>query len=356
MDVTFTKLGFHEPETLSGLLMAFQAPEEQSKSTGSSSPINTPPISGTLNDQGKVPIADILEQTDHGTYPKKETAYPISLASLEILNSYSNLSRRLSGSSAVKQSTHVDPPIGGEKKLSTEEVMRIAGEQYLTTGENLSSPSIRDSSKLSHLTKEDVKNIELANLLLSSAEKISNQQYDRAKRLLMVCDFESSPVGNPVQRLVFHFADALWERAERETGMKSLKPEYIEREADVDKALRGYHPVVLAIYQAVPFGKLVQFTASQVIIGALDSATKIHVIDLEPRTGMQWTILMQSLSERSEYPVEHLKITMVGDSTGKMEETGTRLLNFAKTLKLPLVFKLITVSNVEQDMREDFLS
>ncbi|ERN02114.1 hypothetical protein AMTR_s00045p00167420 [Amborella trichopoda] len=321
MDVTFTKLGFHEPETLSGLLMAFQAPEEQSKSTGSSSPINTPPISGTLNDQGKVPIADILEQTDHGTYPKKETAYPISLASLEILNSYSNLSRRLSGSSAVKQSTHVDPPIGGEKKLSTEEVMRIAGEQYLTTGENLSSPSIRDSSKLSHLTKEDVKNIELANLLLSSAEKISNQQYDRAKRLLMVCDFESSPVGNPVQRLVFHFADALWERAERETGMKSLKPEYIEREADVDKALRGYHPVVLAIYQAVPFGKLVQFTASQVIIGALDSATKIHVIDLEPRTGMQWTILMQSLSERSEYPVEHLKITMVGDSTGKMEET-----------------------------------
>ncbi|ERN02118.1 hypothetical protein AMTR_s00045p00168010 [Amborella trichopoda] len=44
---------------------------------------------------------------------------------------------------------------------------------------------------------------------------------------------------------------------------------------------------------------------------------------------------------------------MVGDSGERMEETGTRLLNFAKTLNLPFVFKSITVSNVELDMREE---
>ncbi|KAL4202893.1 hypothetical protein AMTRI_Chr02g223510 [Amborella trichopoda] len=324
---THHTLGFHESETLSG----------------SSSPINSPPISGLLNDQEKVPIADILDQTDRGTSPKKEKAYPISLAYLEILQSYSKFQRHLSGSCAVKQSTNIDTSIGGERKPST----------YLNTAENLSSPSIPYSSKLSGLTNEDANNIELAHLLLSLAEKISNQQYDRAKTLLMLCDFESSPVGNPVQRLVFHFADALWEKVERETGMKSLKPECIEGEADVDKVFKGYHPAVLATYKAVPFAKLLQFTASQVIISPLASATKIHLIDLEARTGMHWSMVMQSLSERSKYPVELLKITMVGDSGERMEETGTQLLNFAETLKLPFVFKSITVSNAEQDMREE---
>ncbi|ERN02115.1 hypothetical protein AMTR_s00045p00167670 [Amborella trichopoda] len=249
---THHTLGFHESETLSG----------------SSSPINSPPISGLLNDQEKVPIADILDQTDRGTSPKKEKAYPISLAYLEILQSYSKFQRHLSGSCAVKQSTNIDTSIGGERKPST--------------------------------------------------------QYDRAKTLLMLCDFESSPVGNPVQRLVFHFADALWEKVERETGMKSLKPECIEGEADVDEVFKGYHPAVLATYKAVPFAKLLQFTASQVIISALASATKIHLIDLEARTGMHWSMVMQSLSERSKYPVELLKITMVGDSGERMEETDMR--------------------------------
>ncbi|ERN02117.1 DELLA protein RGA2 [Amborella trichopoda] len=269
-------LGFHESETLSG----------------SSSLINTPPLSGSLNDQEKVPIADILEPTDHGASPKKEKAPPISLASLEILKPYSKFSRHLYGSDAVKQSTNIDTQIGGERKLSTEEILRIAGQQYLTTGENLSSSPKPFSFKLSDLTDEDVNNIELAHLLLSSAEKISNQQYDGAKRLLMVCEFESSPVGNPLQRLVFHFAVALWEKIERETGMKSHKPEYIEGEANEDKMLKGYHPAVLAVYQAVPFAKILQFTASQVIIGALASATKIQLIDLEARKGLHWTMVM----------------------------------------------------------------
>ncbi|ERN02116.1 hypothetical protein AMTR_s00045p00167910 [Amborella trichopoda] len=215
--------------------MAFLAPEEQSESTGSSSTINTPPHSGSLNDQEMVPIADVLAQTDHGTSTNKEKPYPISLASLKILKSHRELSRRLSGSSAVKRSTNIgrERKLGGERKLSIEEVMRIAGGQYLTAGRNLSSPSNPHSLKLFDLTTEDFNNIELAHLLLSSAEKIANHEYDRAKRLLMMCGSESSPLSNPVQRLVFHFAKALRERVGRETGMKSLKPEYIEREKQI---------------------------------------------------------------------------------------------------------------------------
>ncbi|KAL4193258.1 hypothetical protein AMTRI_Chr06g176020 [Amborella trichopoda] len=282
---------------------------------------------------------------------KKAQRYPISPTALEILKSYNTLTRRLCNSSA-SEINHVNQlknrTLRG-RKLSTEEVIRIAGEQYLDKGENL---PLQFNPQLSNMSNEDIENIKLIHLLLSSTEKIENKQFDRAKGLLMVCDFKSSPVGNPVQRLVLYFAEALWEILERETGVRSQNPTSTQENGDEERVLMGFHPAILVFYQVVPFGKILQFTASQVMLDAMASSTRIHFIDLEVRTGMHWTMLMQSLSARLDHPVELLKITMVGNSRERMEKAGNRLLGFSETLKLPFVFNLVVVSDMGEEIRE----
>ncbi|ERN10525.1 scarecrow-like protein 18 [Amborella trichopoda] len=282
---------------------------------------------------------------------KKAQRYPTSLSALDTLKSYSSLTKRLRNTSEINQVTQLKNPTLRGRKLSTEEVIRIAGEQYLYNGEDL---SLQFNPQLSNVNNEDIKNIELTHLLLSSAEKIENKQFERAKRLLMVCDFESSPVGNPVQRLVLHFGDALWEILEQETGLKSKNPTLTQETGEEKKVLTGFHPATWAFYQIVPFLKVLQLTASQAILDAMAFSARIHLIDLEVRTGRHWTMVMQSLSSRLGHPVQLLKLTMVGNSRETMEKTGNRLLSFAQTLKLPFAFNLVVVSDMGEEIRERF--
>ncbi|ERN10527.1 hypothetical protein AMTRI_Chr06g175960 [Amborella trichopoda] len=319
--------------------MRLETPEinEGGNGIGASSPPRNPLFSNYDNVQAEIPENE------------KEERYPISLTALEILKSYSSLTKRLCNSSEIKEVTQLENPTLRGRKLSTEEVIRIAGEQYLYNGENL---SLQFNPQLSNINNEDMKNIELIHLLLSSAEKIENKHFDRAKSLLMVCDFKSSPIGSPIQRLVLYFANALWEILERKTGAKSQNPTTTQETEDDERILMGFHPATMAFCKVVPFMKVLQFTAIQAILDAMGSSTRIHLIDLEVRTGMQWTVLMQSLSGRLDHPVELLKITMVGNSRAWMEEAGNQLLSFAQTLKLPFVFNLVVVSDMGEEMRE----
>ncbi|XP_020525783.1 scarecrow-like protein 18 [Amborella trichopoda] len=279
--------------------------EEEGEGIGASRPHRNPQFSNYDNVQVEIPEN------------KKAQRYPISLTALEILKSYSSLTKPLCNSTEIKEVTKLKNPTLRGRRLSTQEVIRIAGEQYLY-----------------------------------SAEKIEHKQFDRAKSLLMVCDFESSPVGNPVQRLVLYFTDALWEILERETGVKSQNPTITQENEDEESISIGFHPAAMVFFQVVPFVKVLQFTAIQAMLDAMASSTRIHLIDLKVRTGMHWTVLMQSLAARLDHPVELLKITMVGNSRTRMEEAGNRLLGFAQTLKLPFVFNLVVVSDMGKEIRE----
>ena len=78
------------------------------------------------------------------------------------------------------------------QKLSTEEIMRLAGAKFIQSA----SQTADGLSMLSHpfgfsfygLSNEETRDVELAEFLFASAEKVGCQQFDRASKLLNQCD------------------------------------------------------------------------------------------------------------------------------------------------------------------------
>ncbi|RWR94221.1 DELLA protein RGL1-like protein [Cinnamomum micranthum f. kanehirae] len=288
---------------------------------------------------------------------KKEKARPISCATLELLRSYITGCKRLNGEKLIDLSNEAACPKGG-RRLSTKDVMRVASAHIMELSVQIESglstlghPSV---SILPSLTDEEIKDVELAHLLLATADKISNQQYDEAYKLLTQCCYLSSNVGNPVQRVVYYFAGALLEKIDRETGTISSRgvEEIAKWRENIHEALIGPHPAHLAWLERLPFPQIIQFTEIQAILDNVGSAKKIHVIDLGPGIGIQWAALIQALAVRVAYPFEHLKISVVGTSAENIMKIRKWLVSFAKTLNLPFSFKAVVVSDMK-DIKED---
>lgn len=89
------------------------------------------------------------------------------------------------------------------------------------------------------------------------------------------------------------------------------------------------------------------------MVETIASERKVHLIDMGIRCGVHWTVLIQALADRQDYqPIELLKITAIVSKD--IEEIGTRLANFAKTLNLPFSFKSIILSNMKDAKEELF--
>ncbi|KAF5185742.1 Della protein gai1 [Thalictrum thalictroides] len=211
----------------------------------------------------------------------------------------------------------------------------------------------------SGLGNEETNDVELAHLLLASAEKIGNQQYDRASKMLTQCAYLSSSTGSPVQRVSYYFAEALQERLNRETGRISFKggkkgKQRMEFGVPIDYEEGQMNPssALLECHQKLPFCQVLQFPGVQAIVEGVALARKVHLVDLGLQTGIAWTILMQALAARHECPVELFKLTAVGTDDHETEETGRRLANFAESMGLPFSFKPIILSNMA-DLKED---
>ena len=108
----------------------------------------------------------------------------------------------------------------------------------------------------------------------------------------------------------------------------------------------------LKCYQKLPF-KVMQFAGTQAIIEHVLSKSKIHLIDLEIRYGVQWIVFMQALADRHERPIGLLKITAIGiTGVTKFEETRKRLASFVESLKLPFSYQTIYVTDIVE-IKED---
>ncbi|KAG1371357.1 DELLA protein RGL1-like [Cocos nucifera] len=288
----------------------------------------------------------------------KEKASPVTFSSLDILNNYRSSYSRLNGEKLYEPIDRVMQPVEGGNELSTEEVIRIAAVHFVQVSTHKESdpfmPWHPAHFSLIGLTNEERENIGLANLLLVAAEKVSNQQYDRASNLLQECHKRSSKTGNPVQRAVFYFTDALQERIDRETGRLSSKvPKDGGMTAqELIKALQSDHPLHLALHKKLPFSQIKEFTSVQTMLDNVATARKIHLIDLSIKHGIQWAGFLQALATRSTCPIDRLKISAIGTSEEAITATGNRLVSFAETLGLPLSFKAVIVSDIK-DLNED---
>ncbi|KAF2308268.1 hypothetical protein GH714_039872 [Hevea brasiliensis] len=151
---------------------------------------------------------------------KKKNQQDFSFASLELLKKYDH--GRLNGGRIVQPSSDAPYTNLAGQELSTEEIIRIAGARFIQSNcQVVDIASMLNNPfglSFSNLSDEEAKNVELVELLLASAEKVGQQQFERARRLLNYCDILSSSSGNPVQRVVYYFSEALRERIDLGTG------------------------------------------------------------------------------------------------------------------------------------------
>ncbi|XP_024986480.1 DELLA protein RGL1-like [Cynara cardunculus var. scolymus] len=254
-----------------------------------------------------------------------------------------------------------ETPKAGGQKLSTDGVIRLGGERFVqsrsSTMNDVSMPSHPYSTSFSGLSDREVKDVELIENLLLSAEKVSQRQFERSSKLLDWCDGSSYSFGNPIQRLVHHFSKALREKIARETGRISLHGLAKKHLSDIEGKMTTPNPTIISVYQKLPFFQAGQFSAVQALVDGVSGATKVHVIDLSIKNGVQNTILMQALSSQANCPIEHLKVTAIGTNLNfrqNIEQTGERLKSFAESVNLSFSFNVVMVEDM-LDFKEDLL-
>nr|GEX71829.1 hypothetical protein [Tanacetum cinerariifolium] len=72
---------------------------------------------------------------------------------------------------------------------------------------------------------------------------------------------------------------------------------------------------------------------------------KIHVIDLKIRTGTKYIVMLQDLASREH--LECFKLTAVGTrAESRIQDTGRRVAEYAKSMNIPFTFKIVMVSNM----------
>ncbi|KAK9161739.1 hypothetical protein Syun_008080 [Stephania yunnanensis] len=125
------------------------------------------------------------------------------------------------------------------------------------------------------------------------------------------------------------------------------------QDVEVEEKLLTPCAAVLAYFDALPLARTIQYAGMQTIIENMASAKRVHLIDLCVRSGMHLTVLMQALASRPS-PPELFKVTALArDFREKFEETGRRLALFADMVNLPFEFKILMVSNMEEDLNKE---
>lgn len=249
----------------------------------------------------------IFEAKKHGQIP--EVSEPIKLkpytsctTSFEILSNYGRGNEKSRDGILSNQESKIT--VSGQK-LSAEAILRVAGERYIQFSnkklDGITTFIHPYGSALSSLSTEETRGADLAHILLAAAEKVSYKQFYSASRLLTHCECMASDSGNAVERIVFYFAEALRERIYRETGSITIKTSKAQVKGP-NGLSSGADFTILALHQGVPFSKIMQFTSMQTILDNVTVATKVHLIDLQIRNGIQWTALIQALSERKNPP------------------------------------------------------
>ncbi|KAL2530628.1 DELLA protein RGL1-like [Forsythia ovata] len=282
--------------------------------------------------------------------PEKKRQYVFPSRSLEILKKYGSRQRRLNGKMVNVPSYEIQHSNFSVPTLSAEIIIKLAAEKFIQSNSRSSS----EISMLGHPYTGSIlgpyteysEGIQLVQNLLTCAQKVGEKQYERAIKLLRECDRMSSSEGTPVQRLVFYFSEALYEKIDRETGR--ITPKGLGKKSeDPLEALKCQDTILIAFCYELPLARITSFAAIQALVEHVAEARKVHIIDLEIRNGLHCITLMQALSTRSKNPIEHLKITAVGiKSKEKIEETGRHLKTFAQSLNLHFTFDVVVAEDI----------
>ncbi|KAJ8530679.1 hypothetical protein K7X08_023560 [Anisodus acutangulus] len=206
----------------------------------------------------------------------------------------------------------------------------------------------------SGLSPELVQDLDLAELLQASAQLVAARTFDRARKLLSLCNQSASATGTPVQKIVYYFADALQHRIDREMGKMPFTGEDVEvYSTDVEEFIMDLEPAEFAKRPLYAYRQATQFTGIQAILDSTMTAKKVHLIDLSIKSGSQWTTFMQVVADRHDCPLEYLKISSVGRSKKMMEDVGRRLSAFSAETLINVSFCFKTVVSDLKNLKID---
>lgn len=213
---------------------------------------------------------------------------------------------------------------------------------------------------LSELNNEDSSDVRLVQNLMSCATSVAEKQHGRAKKFLEACGETSSPTGSPLQRLAFYFSEALsvkigLENTKHETNEENKKKQKntVFRHLEPTKCVNS----IPAYYKEFPVTQITNLVGSHTILRYLGNARRIHAVDLEIRSGVQWVQFMQDVAAgRGENPVHHVRITAVASASKRLiiEETGRELGRFADSVNLRFSFGVVLVEDVLELDRDLF--
>lgn len=149
----------------------------------------------------QIPAMTVPSRPDEN-YQNQNSSFPF--ATLDLLNNYGTGLKRLYSETEPEDDRQLQPTddLRG-RKLSTEDVMRIAGTRFIRSSSSDQSEGLDSLSFhpydcfYSSLSKEEKEDVKLAESLLASAEKVGLGQFERAAKLLHHCESQSSKTGNP---------------------------------------------------------------------------------------------------------------------------------------------------------------
>eukprot|EP00262_Sarcandra_glabra_P012230 TRINITY_DN3110_c0_g1_i1.p1 TRINITY_DN3110_c0_g1~~TRINITY_DN3110_c0_g1_i1.p1 ORF type:complete len:703 (-),score=106.56 TRINITY_DN3110_c0_g1_i1:139-2247(-) len=180
--------------------------------------------------------------------------------------------------------------------------------------------------------------VDLRTLLMHCAQTIATNDLRSARDLLNQIRQHSSPFGDGSQRLAHCFADGLEARLAG-TGSQIYNALSTKRKSATD-ILKAYQ-LYLA---ACPFKIIAHFFSNHTILAAAENATRLHIIHFGIDFGFQWPCFIKKLSGRTGGPPK-LRITGIDHpQTGlqpaeKVEATGRRLADYARSFKVPFEYK-----------------
>ncbi|CAI9779050.1 unnamed protein product [Fraxinus pennsylvanica] len=182
--------------------------------------------------------------------------------------------------------------------------------------------------------------VDLRALLINCAKAVAADDHRSANELLKQIRQHSSPFGDGNQRLAHCFAGGLEARLAG-TGSQIHKA-LVNRRTIAADYLKAYH-----LYLASsPFTKISKFASNKTINIKSQNAMRVHVIDFGILYGFQWPTFLQRISVREGGPprvrITGIELPQPGFRPAeRIEETGRRLADYAKTFNVPFEYNAI---------------
>jgi len=186
--------------------------------------------------------------------------------------------------------------------------------------------------------------------LLECAQLVESNPEKASKSLRKLCESVNRQ-GDPIERVVYYFTEALHSRLEQEE--EDEKPSQISATTASEEEFTLCYKV---LNDACPYSKFAHLTANQAILESTQTAKKIHIVDFGIVQGVQWSALLQALATRPAGKPDLIRISgipakILGKSpSAALHATGNRLSDFAKLLGLNFEFE--PVLTPIQDLNE----